>query len=291
MTGGIEKAALSRLREGAGLVLSDVCCEERGRNPTLRGRVSSLYLKQREHWSPMSRAWRPSSIRLKSSAQGCPRAWIEKRPLKPLLQPVSFTLKQIIQQFETDVGYIHFPTTALVSVLTVLEEDDPVEAATVGREGFIGLSAVLGAAQPESRDLPDEGGLLPRAGPSVPGDPAALSDAGPSAPSLHRVLVVQLEPDDRVQHVLHVVEAGASRWLLTVHDQAVRDEFPMTHEFLAFMLGVRRQTVTVVAGTLQTAGLIDYRRGTIMIRDRARLEETTCECYAAIQRSYQRDLS
>ncbi len=93
-----------------------------------------------------------------------------------------------------------------------------------------------------------------------------------------------------MQLALHTVEARASRWLLTVHDQAVRDEFPMTHEFLAFMLGVRRQTVTVVAGTLQTAGLIDYRRGTIMIRDRARLEETTCECYASIRRSYQRDV-
>jgi Mn-dependent DtxR family transcriptional regulator len=73
-----------------------------------------------------------------------------------------------------------------------------------------------------------------------------------------------------------------------VHDQAGRDEFPMTQEFLAHMLGVRRQTVTVVAGALQNAGLISYRRGVVVIEDRERLEEAACECYAAIREYYTR---
>jgi CRP-like cAMP-binding protein len=89
-------------------------------------------------------------------------------------------------------------------------------------------------------------------------------------------------------NALHTVEARACRWLLMIHDQAGCDEFPMTHEFLAFMLGVRRQTVTVVAGALQAAGLIGSRRGVIIIRDRARLEEASCECYAAIRGYYER---
>lgn len=90
---------------------------------------------------------------------------------------------------------------------------------------------------------------------------------------------------------MHTVEARASRWLLTLHDQVGGDEFPMTQEFLAFMLGVRRQTVTVVAGTLQNAGLIGYRRGMIVIRDRARLEQAACECYATLRDYHARIIS
>src|SRR5438309_1235814 len=76
-------------------------------------------------------------------------------------------------------------------------------------------------------------------------------------------------------NTVHTVESRASRWLLLIHDQARDDEFPMTQEFLAYMLGVRRQSVTVVAGTLQAAGLISFKRGIITVRDRAGLEEST----------------
>ena len=77
--------------------------------------------------------------------------------------------------------------------------------------------------------------------------------------------------------------AQPARWLLACRDRVGTDEFPLTHEFLAVMLGVRRATVTVTAGTLQTAGLIAYRHGRVTVRDRAGLEESACECYAAIR--------
>ena len=92
-------------------------------------------------------------------------------------------------------------------------------------------------------------------------------------------------------NALHPIESRASRWLLMIHDQARRDEFPMTQEFLAYMLGVRRQSVTVVAGSLQNAGLIGYRRGVITVLDRPRLEDAACECYATMRGYYRRVVS
>jgi len=90
-------------------------------------------------------------------------------------------------------------------------------------------------------------------------------------------------------NALHTVEARACRWILLVHDQAGTDEFAMTQEFMAYMLGVRRQTVTVVVGALQTAGLVRARRGYLLVVDRPALEDAACECYAAI-REYYRDI-
>jgi CRP-like cAMP-binding protein len=115
-----------------------------------------------------------------------------------------------------------------------------------------------------------------------------------SAPTLRRAVHRYIAFSLRVAgqgiacNALHTVESRASRWLLMVHDQAGRDEFPMTQEFLALMLGVRRPSVTVVAGALQNAGLISYRRGVIVILDRAGLEGAACECYASIRDYYGR---
>jgi CRP-like cAMP-binding protein len=207
--------------------------------------------------------------------------------LQPMLQHVSLTLKQVIHQFDTEVSHIHFPTTGLLSLLTVLEDEDPIEAATVGREGFAGMSASLGVAESPHRVICQMAGQGFRL-------PTHLfleaMERGPGLTQLvHRYIAFSLHGSGQTIacNALHTAEARACRWLLMLHDQAGRDEFSMTHEFLAFMLGVRRQTVTLVAGTLQGAGLINYRRGVIIIRDRAALEESACSCYATI-RSYYR---
>jgi CRP-like cAMP-binding protein len=89
-------------------------------------------------------------------------------------------------------------------------------------------------------------------------------------------------------NALHPVEARCCRWILSMHDRADGDSLPLTHEFLAEMLGVQRSSVSVVTRTLQTAGLIQQSRGSITVTDRAGLEETTCECYGKIRRVYQR---
>ena len=232
----------------------------------------------------------PSTIRLHDSGNDL----LDRLPavefdfLAPLLRKESFTLKQVVHPYDVEVTKVYFPTTALVSLLNVMEEDDPVESSTVGREGFIGLAAGLGVGASPHRALCQLGGdslCL-----SLPEFLEALK-RGPELTRLfHLYAAYMMKTGGQAAacNALHPVEARASRWLLLIHDQVGRDEFPMTQEFLAYMLGVRRQTVTVVAGTLQSAGLIGFRRGMIEVRDRGRLEEAACECYASIRDYYRR---
>ncbi len=211
--------------------------------------------------------------------------------LEPLLQRVKMTIRQTVHQFESEVGHVYFPITALFSLLTVMEEDDPVETATIGKEGFIGVAAALGVQASPHRVI------CQLAGDSFRIPVTTFLDAMRRGPELtrlvHRYIVFSLRNTGQgiACNALHSVEARASRWLLIIHDQAGRDEFSMTHEFLAFMLGVRRQTVTVVAGALQNAGLISFRRGTMVIRDRAGLEDAACECYESVRKYYDRVVS
>jgi CRP-like cAMP-binding protein len=209
-------------------------------------------------------------------------------PLEPLLHRVAFTIKQVLHQFDTDVTHIYFPTSAMASLLTILEEDQPVEAMTVGRDGFIGMSAALGVEASPHRVICQMGGETLR----LPLH--AFLEAMKRGPELARTIHRYIAYSQRVAcqalacNALHPVESRAARWLLQLHDQAPGDEFPMTQEFLAYMLGVRRQTVTVVSGTLQSAGLIAYRRGLITVLGRPRLEEASCECYSSIRGYYNR---
>jgi CRP-like cAMP-binding protein len=168
----------------------------------------------------------------------------------------------------------------------VLEEDDPVENSTVGREGFVGVAATLGVAASPHRVICQMGGESLRV--PIGAFLAALGSSPALSGLIDRYVAFAFRGIGQgiACNALHSVEARASRWLLTYHDQAGRDEFPMTQEFLASMLGVRRQTVTVVAGTLQNAGMIEYRRGVIVVRDRVLLEGAACECSDAVRRYY-----
>lgn len=212
----------------------------------------------------------------------------EYQLLAPRLQTVTLTLKQVVHEYDADISHIYFPTTALFSVLTVLEEDDPVEMATIGKEGFVGLAVSLGVSASPFRAICQMVGDSLR----LPVQP--FLDAVERNRDFTRLVrhytayTLRMTGQAIACNALHSSEARAARWLLTVHDQAGRDDFPMTQEFLAYMLGVRRQTVTVVAGALQNAGLIAYRRGVVMIKDRERLEEAACECYATGRDYYAR---
>ena len=208
--------------------------------------------------------------------------------LEPLLQTVSLTIRQVVHQYDGDISHVHFPTTALISLLTVLQDDDPIECSTVGKEGFVGLSVMLGIGMSPHRAICQMVGETLRL--PVNRFQAALARSPGLTRLIHRYAAFSLRSSSQgiACNVLHTVEARACRWLLIINDQAGRDEFTMTHEFLAFMLGVRRQSVTVVAGALQSAGLIEYRRGQIVVRDRVRLEEAACECYVTMRDYYDR---
>jgi CRP-like cAMP-binding protein len=208
--------------------------------------------------------------------------------LSPRLRHTSWKLKDVVQEYGAEVGFVHFPTTALVSLLTIMEEEDPVEAMTMGREGMVGISAALGVPKSPNRAICQLNGETLRL--SI-GDLRSAMTRGPALARLvhlYAAYSLQVIAQGLACNALHLLDARACRWILAIHDQANKDEFPLTQEFLAFMLGMRRQGVTVIAGGLQNAGIIAYRRGMVTVLDRASLEESACECYATTRAYYDR---
>jgi CRP-like cAMP-binding protein len=214
--------------------------------------------------------------------------------LLPQLEPVELGHAQVLWRAGAPIHSVYFPRTMVGSLLPPLEGEKPVEAATVGREGFIGCPVVLGARATNVEAIAQ-----------IPGTAARLDAArlvewlqAPDAVSsmLFPLLLryAQALQEQTAQSVAcnrrHGIDERCARWLLMTHDRVGADQgvdtFPLTQEFLAFMLGVRRASVTVAAGMLQHAGLIKYSRGRITVRDRAGLEAASCECYAVVKRRY-----
>lgn len=186
------------------------------------------------------------------------------------------------------VPYAYFPTGVVLAEMVRLEEGKQVEAATIGNEGVLGLSIFLGVDfSPITviTQIPGEAYRVPTRAFGV-----ALEPGATLARLLRRYAAYRLRQGGQtiVCNTLHSVEERICRWLLTTHDRAGRDEFPLTHEFLAEMLGIRRQSVTVTAGRLQRAGFITYRRGVVQVEHRRGLEEASCECYGVSRSLYDR---
>ena len=197
---------------------------------------------------------------------------------------VTFGHKDILYRAGGPIDYVYFPRSGAISAVIVMADGQVAETTAVGRDGMVGVAACLGAAtSPEqvfcqvfpsecrkmaARDFADE--VMQR---------AAVRDVVYAYFRGHLAASAQ----QTACNGLHSVEERCARWLLQSHDQVGADEFPLTHEFLATMLGVRRATVTVTAGLLQQAGLITYRHGRVTILDRAGLEKASCECYRIIR--------
>jgi CRP-like cAMP-binding protein len=165
---------------------------------------------------------------------------------------------------------------------------DVVEFATIGAEGFVGVPVFLGSDAMPSRALVQIPGNAFRA--SKPDFLAGIAADAEFRALLMRytlALMTQIAQSTSCNR-LHEVQERCARWLLQTHDRVHEDSFPLTQEFLAQMLGVHRPTVTVAAGMLQKAGLIDYSRGRITVRDRAGLEAAACPCYRFITQEYDR---
>lgn len=183
---------------------------------------------------------------------------------------------------------IYFPTDGVISLMTLMDSGAAIESATIGREGALGLMAAVAPRQSLSRAIVQ----TPAAGVKI--SAAALHEAWQRSPALKTLVDRHSEAlfGHAIQSVacnaLHSVEARFCRWLLTCHDRISSDTIALTQEFLADMLGVQRTTVTAVARGLQEKGAIRYRRGVVDIIDRQALEQMACECYGAINRTYER---
>jgi CRP-like cAMP-binding protein len=182
--------------------------------------------------------------------------------------------------------HVFFPTTSFVSLLARNDDGEALEVGLVGSEGMLGVQFALGVTTSSVH------GLVQGAGTTWRVEAAAfqheLATSLPLQRGVHsyvHVLMVQLATAAACLRY-HLIEPRLARWLLMCHDRAHHDHFRMTHEFLSYMLGVRRAGVTAAASDLQRRGLIAYHRGDVSVLDRAGLEAASCSCYAANRRSY-----
>jgi CRP-like cAMP-binding protein len=176
-------------------------------------------------------------------------------------------------------------------MLAYMEDGDAAEVGLIGREGFVGLAVLLGA------DHDDVEAMVQSPGTALRMDARAFREDLERIPALRTLLLrhVLVHHGQVVRTAAcngrHLTEQRLARWLLMAHDRVEGDEFPMTHEFLSLMLGVRRAGVTVAAGHLQKAGFIRYERGRIEVTDRPGLESVACECYGMVRRASDRLLN
>jgi len=186
--------------------------------------------------------------------------------------------------------YAYFPIGGVFSLLMETADGGAVETLTVGNEGMLGLPAVLGAARSPTRAVCQISGWVLR----VP--MGRLVEAAPRAGVLYsrlaRYAEVRLTSLSRsvACNRLHSAQQRYARWVLTTHDRVGGDEFPITQEFLAQMLGVTRPTVSLVGQELQAAGLIHYAQGRLTVDDPAGLGRVACECYAAVRAAFAENL-
>ncbi|MBT0963437.1 Crp/Fnr family transcriptional regulator [Denitromonas sp. IR12] len=197
-------------------------------------------------------------------------------------------LGHVLYESGAQMRHIYFPTTAIVSLLYVMEDGASAEIAVVGNEGVVGVSLFMGGETTPSRAVVQSAGLAYR----LPGQ--LLKDeflrAGPMQRLLLRytqALITQMA-QTAVCNRHHSLDQQFCRWLLLSLDRLPTNELVMTQELIANMLGVRREGVTEAAGNVQRAGLIEYRRGHIAVLDRAGLEARTCECYAVVKKEFDR---
>ena len=200
--------------------------------------------------------------------------------LVPTLDVVPLKLKDLLHKPGEHIEYVYFPGGGFLSIVTVLEDGSMVEVATIGREGVIGVTAVLdGTPMSSASMVQGESDTCYRMTADAFRREMDRREAFYELMTRYSQALVGFIMQSTACNAVHSVEQRLARWLLMAQDRMGTDEFPLTQEFVAMMLGATRPTVTIVAGTLQRAGLITYHRGRITILDREKLESASCECY------------
>jgi CRP-like cAMP-binding protein len=203
--------------------------------------------------------------------------------LLPRLEKVSTAVRQSLYEPGTPISHVWFPLSGVISLVLPLRDGTSVEVGTVGNEGLLGTALLLGAERSPLKAFCQVAGEATRMRADLfKRSLQELPELADVARRYTQGMVNQMSQTIACNHV-HSVEQRIARWLLMTQDRVGADEFQLTQEFLAQMLGVRRPSVTVAAGELQKAGLIHYQRGRIRIAQRAGLEARACECYEAVR--------
>ena len=206
---------------------------------------------------------------------------------QPQLEEIDLPLGEVLYESGGTLSHAYFPTTAIVSLLYVMENGGSAEIAVVGNEGLVGISLFMGGESTPSRAVVQSAGRGFRMKSQV------LKNEFNRAPVVHlllrytQALITQMA-QTAVCNRHHSLEQQLCRWLLLSLDRLEGSELAMTKELISNMLGVRREGVTEAAVKLQKVGLIRYARGHITVLDRPGLEKRTCECYAVVKKEYDR---
>ena len=212
----------------------------------------------------------------------------ELQSLLPHFEIVSLAHGDHVIVPDVPIEHMYFPLNVLLSLVTTMEDGSSVESGIIGREGVSGIPVLLSAGQttmPTFTQVPGEA-LKIKA--------EVIKEAYERRGALHALLnrymhtVVVMGSYSTACNALHKIEPRMAKWLLMTGDGVGSDEFNLTHEFLAVMLGVRRASVSEIAASLRKDGLIDYVRGQIKITDRRGLEAASCECYGKVKDEYER---
>lgn len=206
--------------------------------------------------------------------------------LRPILETTYLDYKTILHEPGAPIDYVYFPADAIVSLLSLAEENTGVEVGMVGSEGMVGAPVLLSGTTTPFQAIVQSPGLASR----------APAEAFKKAFQRSRVLKELLLPYARTLltqstqsaacHCFHTPMERLCRWLLMVHDRTTADQFNATQEFISEMLGTRRATITEAAHLLQQQGIIEYRRGHVHVRERKQLETLACRCYHVIREGY-----
>jgi len=205
-------------------------------------------------------------------------------------EPVQLAFGDVVYVPGEPIEHVHFPTASFISLIMPIDDDACIEVGMVGCEGMFGIPLALGV------DVSPVRAVVQGAGPALRMEAtrfcSELARSPPLRREMGRYVVVHLNQLAQAAACtrFHVVEARLARWLLMTQDRAQGDTFHVTHECLAFMLGVRRVGVTKAASALQRRGLIGYSRGDVTVLDRRGLQAASCSCYEADRDAYDRML-
>jgi CRP-like cAMP-binding protein len=208
--------------------------------------------------------------------------------LEPDMETVEISRNQILYDAGDLMHHAYFPHDSIISLVNVLEDGSSTEVAGFGYEGVMGLLSELVTREAFGRYVVVKSGSASR----IPVE--RLNEVRTVRPKLRQLIrnyseALLAQTFQTVScNAVHDVEARCSRWILSMHDRLDQDTLPLTHEFMAEILGVQRSTLSTVTHKLQTAGMIRQSRGGITVTDRAGLEQTACECYGKVRRIYER---
>ncbi|MGH6738556.1 MAG: Crp/Fnr family transcriptional regulator [Bradyrhizobium sp.] len=202
------------------------------------------------------------------------------------METVPLHLRDVLHRVGHRVEHVYWPHSGMASIVTLLRRGMNVEAATIGCEGLLGISYVLGDALATEETMVQMRGEASRLRVRVLRDEFEHNHEARTLLLRYAQLLMGQIAQGAACNRVHSIEARCARWLLSTHDRVEGDEFPLTHEFLAMMLGVRRAGVSVAQHKLLKDGLIRYVRGDVAVLDRRGLEAAACECYGVVRQRF-----